>query len=96
MKLNNKETFLKQDWEKFNFSYYPRVKDVQCHRKISEHHLSDDCFVTFGTDVLCVLYKDNGTWKIFRIFDYYNLSLTEFMHKIMEEDNWELLDKGEN
>ena len=96
MKLTDKENFLKQDWGKFNLIYYLRLKDVQCHRKISEYHLSDDCFVTFGTDAICVLYKDNGTWKIFRIFDYYLLPLTEFTYKIMEEDNWELLDKGEN
>lgn len=90
MKLIKKKEFECLPFFEFEKQYNQKVADVKNHRQINELHISDDCYITFGTDVLCVLFKDKDEWKIKRKFNFYDFSFKEFLCWLRADD-WERL-----
>lgn len=93
MKLNSYKDFEKLiksiDYKKVK----QKINDVKNHRTISEMNLSVDSYITFGTDVLCILYDDACGWKIKRKFNYYDITADKFFDWL-KDDSWEILDKN--
>ena len=75
--------------------FMSKMKEVRDKKSINEYHISDDCYITFGTDVFCVLFNDAvDGWKMKRKFNYFSMSFDDLFSWMKENDGWEFLERG--
>ena len=94
MNLINKDKFYDTHPEDYTKKYNQFRDEAKNFRHTNQLSITDDFFITFGTDAVCAVFKDDDGWKLNRIFNYYDLSYASFLYELTL-DNWEYLDNNE-